>query len=169
MVETISADALAAATGGFEPQRQSNWSFEVLLPGGSNNIALAIESANTPKWGVEALELHFANEVRYVAHKATYEAIPLRVKDFVDIPIAAQMYAWQLLVYNPETGAIGFAKDYKKEAAIILYGPDGSMQRRWTLRGCFPMGWDPGPLDMNSTEKVVMELTLRYDKSIPEL
>ena len=171
MAFQVSADFLAGKSTGYEPQRQSNWGFQATIPGGSTGaefISLAVEGASLPKLGLQPLELHYFNEVRYVAGKAVYEPVPLRLKDFVDVGVAAACVAWQQKTYDPNTGQIFFASKYKTEGALLLYGPDGVASRRWTLVGCWLMDFDPGALDMTSNEKVVMECTLRYDKALPE-
>jgi len=169
------ADALAQAQGLYEPQRSNNWLFTVtdtiagadILSG--EGLHVALETANLPTLTIEEIELNFLNSKRFVAGKATYETIPLTIKDMVDVGIANAFKVWSEMVYNPETDQIGLAKDYKKNCEITLFAPDGSAERSWLLVGCWIQSANWGTLDMSSSEPVKIELTLRYDKAKPTL
>ncbi len=165
----INAQHIAPAAGFFEPQRQYDWSIEIPLdPQGDQIIIMqSLESSNLPTESNEEIELHFANEVRYVAGKAIYETIPLILKDFVDQQTKNAMIRWRRRVYNPETGSVGLASDYKKNASLVLVGPNGETTRVWRLIGIWPQMVNYGPLDMTASEKVLIEATLRYDRAVP--
>jgi hypothetical protein len=160
----VVGDHLAAAGGAFEPQRQNNWLFSVNLPG-QEDITLGLESSALPSVAVEEIELHYLNIRRYVAGKAVYDTIPLVLKDMVDVGVASAIKEWHEQVYNPTTHKIGLARDYKKFADLILFGPDGDTERIWNLIGCWPISVNYGTLDMTSSEKVLIEATLRFDRA----
>ena len=168
-----SADMLAAQNGGFEPQRQSNWELIIAPPGGAADaeaIKLAIISSSLPSESSDEIELNYGNEKRYVAGKTTFEAIPLVINDFVDKTIRDIFVRWRRNVYKAKSGAIGYARDYKVDATIVLYGPDGvSDVRECKLFGCWPQAVTGGTLDHASSEPVQMEVQLRYDKADWEL
>ena len=161
----VVGDHLAAAGGAFEPQRQNNFLFSVDLPG-QENITLSLESSALPTVGVEEIELHYLNTRRYVAGKAVYDTIPLVVKDMVDVGVASAIKDWHEQVFNPFTHKIGLARDYKKFADLVLFGPDGDIERIWNLIGCWPTTVSYGTLDMSSSEKVLIETTLRFDRAL---
>lgn len=155
-------DHLAAGGGAFEPQRQNN--FFLIIPIDNDvPIQLALESSSLPSVSTPAVELDFFNVKRYVAGKPIYDTIPLVVKDMVDIPVADGIKGWHEQVYNPATHKIGLARFYKKRVEIVLVSPDGTFQRTWTLYGCWPESVNYGDLDMSSSEKVLIQATLRYD------
>lgn len=85
----------------------------------------------------------------------------------VDIGIAAAIIRWRRQVYNPETGSIGLARDYKKNADLTLIAPDQSQVRIWKFVGMWPQAVKYGTYDMTTSDKVNVEVTLRYDKAIP--
>ena len=167
----LSGDALAQANGLFEPQRQNNWLFTVIdtIPGAEllsgESLHIALETFNLPSITVEEVELNYQNVKRYVSGKATYETTTLAVKDMVDVGIASAFEAWMKLVYDPETDAGGLAKNYKKLCEATLFAPDGSAERIWQFIGCWPQQVNFGSLDMSSSDKVNIEVTLRYDKA----
>jgi hypothetical protein len=168
-VAFLSAQHLAPAQGSFEPQRQYDWALEIALDDAGDQVVVmqGLESFEVPKEENEEIELHYANEVRYVAGKARFDALPLTLKDFVDVGVARAIIKWRRQVYNPETGAIGLARDYKKNADLVLVAPDQSSLRIWKLIGCWPQRLEGGSLDMTSNEKVLVTVTIRFDRAIP--
>jgi len=161
--------------GNYEAQRQNNWYFEVAPPSSGSNdtkrvIELALDIGFLPNESSEEIEIHFVNERVYVAGKPLFEAGALTLKDYVDQPVMKAISDWRKLVYNPETGAIGLAKNYKVDSTIVLFAPDGTYRREWDLRGCWPQAVNYGAtLDMSTAELNKIEVTIRYDKALPTL
>jgi hypothetical protein len=148
-------------TGNFEPQRVYNFTLNI---DGLENSRLALESLSLPTKMVSEIELNFINTRRYIAGRASFEAIPIVVKDTIDGSVANELNRWHLDVFDPQTGHIGLASRYKRDATIILFGPDGSSERTWTLEGCFPTVLNFGSADYNSDDVVRVEMNLRYDR-----
>lgn len=182
MAINLSAGHISAGTGfggtpgvqgNYEVQRQNNWYFEVSPPSAGNNdtkrvIELALDLGFLPNESSEEIEIHFVNERVYVAGKPLYEAGTLTLKDYVDQPVMKTVADWRARVYDPNTGAIGLARNYKVDANIVLFAPDGSFRREWLLRGCWPSAVNYGAtLDMATAEQNKIELTIRYDKALP--
>lgn len=165
----LKADHIAPQGGFFEPQRSFSWSLEIALDdaGDQNLIMQGLESFEAPRESNEEIELGFANEKRYVAGRTTYEASPLVLKDFVDVGVANAVVKWRRQVYNPDTGSIGLARDYKKTADLTLIAPDQSIVRIWKLIGIWPQAVEYGDLDMTTSDYVKITTTLRYDKAVP--
>jgi len=147
----------------FEPQRVYNFSLAI---NGLQETIMALESMSLPTKMVSEIELNFVNERRYVAGRASYESIPVIVKDAVDQRVAREINDWHESVYDPANGTIGYASRYKRDAQIIMFGPDGSAKRTWNLMGCFPTAVNFGNLDYNSDDVVRIDMQLRYDKCI---
>jgi len=165
------AQQIAASGGAFEPQRQANWFIQIVgLTGGAaaeDILAFSLESGFLPNESNEEIEIQYANERRYVAGKALFETGSLVVKDFVDKGTADTVVKWRKTVYDQATGKVGLAKEYKKNASIVLFGPEGSFKREWRLEGVWPQAVNYGTLDMTANDKVTIEITLRYDKAVP--
>lgn len=168
-------DTNRGVQGNYEPQRQNNWYFEVTPPidGGGDSrkaIELALDIGFLPNESNEPIEVHFVNEKVYIAGKPAYEAGTLTLKDYVDIPVMQAIAAWRQKVYNPLTGAIGLAKDYKVDGSIVLFAGDRTYRREWILRGCWPQAVNyGGTLDMSASDINKIEITLQYDKAIPKM
>ncbi len=169
-----SADHLVkGGTGGaYEPQRQNNFTFEIILDSKQQQelISLALQNAFEPQEENEALEIPFWNEKVFYPGKASFSNAQstINIIDFVDVPVRDVVLEWRRQVYDPETGKVGLAKNYKKEAKIRLYAPDGTLERSWTLKGVWPqsVNWNATALDYSGGEAVKIEVTLSYDKAI---
>jgi hypothetical protein len=162
------ADHIASGAGSFEPQLSPRFSFEIsgLDGNDSETIVLSLDGFTPPVESNEAVEILQGNEKRRVAGQADFQNATLVVKDFVDAGIRDALHRWRRKVYNPETGLMGYARDYKKQASLIWTGPDGQSQRVYTLIGVWPTEMNPGAGDMNSSDNIKIEMTLAVDKAI---
>jgi hypothetical protein len=162
MPADLSAKNLAAQSGGYEPQRQSNWEFAVALAN-QELIKLSAVTFTLPNESSEDVALPYGNETRYVAGKTMFDQATLDLRDFVDKDTRKAIVDWRKEVYDPDSGRIGLARDYKKDATLTLYGPDGTMERKCKLQGCWPMAVNHGQADHSSSDVVLISVTLRYD------
>jgi hypothetical protein len=167
LTNPTSADHLAQEAGSFEPQRANNFSIEIPLPGSDKDVVVAaLESFKLPRMTNDVVELHNQNEVRFVAGKAKAEDGELVIKDFVDKDALGALLRWRNKVYSSITGKIGLAKDYKLTCSVVLTAPDGTTQRVCKVRGTWPPS-DPDytPLNMTASEKTLLTLSLKCDKT----
>lgn len=148
-------------TASFEPQRVYNFSLAI---DGLADTIFALESMSLPTKMVSEIELNFLNTRRYVAGRASFDSIPVMVKDTIQGSVASEIDSWHQTVFEVTTGGIGLSGQYKRNATIILFGPDGSSQRTWTLEGCFPTAVSFGSLTYDSDDVVRIDMQLRYDR-----
>ena len=171
-IDLLSSNHIGNMAGGFEPQRANHFIFECVPPGGSSNeaqiIRLAVETGFGPNESNEEIEIPYLNDKRYVAGSARFETGELTLRDFVDEAVANIIYNWRRKIYDPATGRIGLARQYKTVANIILFAPDGTYERVWELHGVWPttVNWAT-TLDYNAgTDIVKITCTMRYDRAI---
>ena len=165
----------------FEPQRSNNAILRIYgnpdpSQGGgggggqSDNpdiLELSLNTFPVPKRSQETVEIHWLNEVRKYAGKATYEDLTVEFNQYVDRDVADALWAWYELVQSSKgenDGRIGLARDYKKQGDVILFGPDGSNGRGYDVIGIFPSNLDPGDIDMSSSEVQQVSVTFSIDK-----
>jgi len=160
------ADHIAAEAGTFEPQRQNNFTVEIPLGNDKEYISLSCQAIPLPVESNDEVEIQYQNEKRYVAGQATFDATSFTVRDYVDVDTRGAIMRWRHQVYNPATGAIGLASNYKKTVWIVMEGPDGATTRVCKLTGCWPQAVNGGTLDMSASDQVQIEVTLRFDKPI---
>lgn len=166
MPSNVFEDVLAQYKGGYEPQRQHTWLITIFGLPGARNLELALRMGFLPSESNEEIEIPYMNSRVYVAGKYMVDAGSITFNDYVDINIMGIIAAWRKQVYDPETGGIGYAKDYKKQAEIILYGPSLKIERTWVLKGLWPQQINFGTIDYSSSDTVQIECTMRYDKAI---
>jgi hypothetical protein len=169
-LERMTAEHLASSAGGFEPQRRNHFQIEIYMPSNLEQeiLRMSIVSGFLPQEGNEAIEMSWMNESSWIAGRRTLEGGSIRCRDFLDQATANVILKWRRLVYDPRTGALGYAMNYKREACIILTGPDGVMhERKWKLQGLWPTSVEHGNLEYNSNEVLEMSVSLRFDRAIP--
>lgn len=70
-------------------------------------------------------------------------------------------------LYDPNQGAFGYVYDsqIKRSASLRLLDGCANTLETWSLDNCYPsnVGW--GELDMDSSDLVTVEVTLRYDRA----
>jgi hypothetical protein len=160
------ADHIAAEAGTFEPQRQNNFKLEIPLPGTDKDyISMALHGFTLPQQTNEVVEVEFQNETRKVAGKATVEEGTMILKDFVDVDTLGAVLRWRKQVYDPQTGNIGRASDYKKTGYVILTGPDGEDERVAKLIGVWPSADPSFDMNMEGSDKILLEVPIQIDKN----
>lgn len=168
---TLGASHLTTET--WELQRTNN--FEISIAGldsiagagSARLITLAVESGFLPSEQSNVENLNYGNTLVKVAGTVTYSNGQLVVKDAIQEDIENIIRLWRKSVYDPDTDAVGLAFNYKKDARVIQYAPDGTMERTWKLLGVWPSAVDYGQLDYTSSgAKKTISITLEYDKAI---
>lgn len=186
MPANLSAAAIGAEHGQFEPQRTNNFFLEIYLDSlvsqassfgagqfptlsGMFNvdiIKLSLQSAFNPSSAKEDIQVPYLNEVVFFAGRRMVDPGAIELLDYVDKNTADIIYAWDVMVHDYTTGQVGMARNYKKRACIINFAPNGSLERYWWLQGCWPqaVNYAGGGLHMASSEPVKIAITLRYDR-----
>lgn len=160
----VTARHLAEMKGAYEPQRTFDWVINFPIPK-AGEITLAVESAWMPTEMNEPIELHYGNEVQYVAGKARWEFGQLVIRDMVDKDIAQALADWRKTVYNPQTGQIFFAANYKVMGDLILLDPTGAGDRVWKVEGLWPSQVSFGSIDYTQNDIVRLQVTIAFDRA----
>ena len=159
------ADHIAAQGGTFEPQRTNNFTVEIALGSADKDlIQLSVNNVALPTEANDIIEIRYQNEVRKVAGQATVSDVNLVINDYVDQDVRGALLRWRKQVYDPATGKVGLARDYKKRGNIVLHGPDGSNTRVCKLKGAWLSSLEGGTLDYGSSDKVQITGVLTVDK-----
>lgn len=156
--------------GAFEPQRSNAFTFEVDVPysGGRTLISLALNSAFIPKFETEVFTIDYMNEqVQFAGKPKTAQSGNIKLIDYVDQNVRNALLSWYYQVYNPTNGAVGLAGNYKRDAYIVTFGPEGSYTRMYKLVGAFPSVIEGSELNYSDAKQVEITVTIAYDKVIP--
>jgi len=130
-------------------------------------IEMAVEGLSLPNITVDAMSLSRGNQTYKVAGKVQIEFGELTLRDFITADTEAMLMNWFSKVYNPQTAQIGFAADYKRQARLIEYSPDGSVARNWKLEGCWPSTMTSGALSSDNSEKKQVTCQVQVDNAYP--
>lgn len=183
----INVDRLTQAHGGWEPQRQNNWilTFRVGALGlDSSQFYIALKSFPYPKEANEVKRIRWFNESRaYAGSVSDFGPLTLQVRDYLDQNVAQRLVAWRRLVWNPNSGNIGLARNYKASGALYLAPPGngpmnysagaglnggGASNRVIYLQGAWPSTFDMGALDMDNTgDQVLISCDISIDRAFP--
>lgn len=164
MARTLGASHLASA--GWEIQRKNN--FVLSVPGIGENeqvLTLAVVSCALPTESNEVITLNYGNTNIKVAGTANTEGGTVVVRDYLQKDMEQVIDNWRSSVWNKSTDAIGFAANYKKQARIIQYAPDGTYERTWKVEGIWPSQVSYGDLSNNDGGVKEIQITLQYDKA----
>ena len=168
MPVTVSARHLApaGASSRFEPSRVYNYS--LIIPGlgdGTDLIRLSVESVSGFNTSNAVIDMRYQNESRKVAGGAVVGGVRLVVRDFVDVPTGRILRDWRKQVHDPETGEIGYANEYKRNASLIMNDPKGrDIARQILLKGVWPSSFSTPEFTYNSTNATVkIQMALEVD------
>lgn len=139
--------------------------FEVIIPGMGDEFTLCVSTCNLPEVTIAAVELNYGNSKVKVAGTVELGEGSITVKDAIVADIEKKISDWQNLVYNKETGKMGWAYQYKKDLQVNQYGPDGTYVRTWVLQGAWPTSVSYGEMDYSNGEKKNITMTIAYDNA----
>ena len=173
----VLASNIAGANGILEPQRKHNWSIDIggmAEFGDMDTVTLSLLSFQLPTGSNTEVEIPYGNSRVWVPGQGNWNAIPLVIRDWVDRPVAQTLLNWRKKVWNPLTDQIGLARDLKRGASVIEFGPNSTegvatFPKVYTLQGVWPTQMSPGELDMTSSEPVLIQLMMRYDKMLMDI
>jgi len=175
MAQTVNADHIAGLDEGtLEPQRQNNFTLRLTPPAGvsiptsggngEQILALSIQQVPFPSEETQEQVTNFGNEVRKWAGRTTYSNETITVRDYVGAETSDIISQWRKVVYDVETGKIGYTYQYKTEGDLIFFGPDGEQLRRWRVWGIWPKRVKFGTGNMDSSEQNSIEVEFCVDK-----
>lgn len=159
---------LAEGVAKGEPVRQNAWEVLIEQLGGSE-LALFAQTCTLPNPSIPQIEIpHFNEKTKIAGGPAEFPNISLEIIDTVDPDTARKIWEWYSLVYNPETSAIGFASEYKKQGSIVQYDSKGNQLRTWKASGLWPTSINYGQADYSSGEPLRIALELSCDRVVLE-
>jgi hypothetical protein len=180
VLSSFSGNSLLAQGGGFQPQTKSSFAILVYGVGDQDTLALSIKSTDIPAAAFVRGKVKFWNEtMHYAASVQPFAEAQIAFNDYVDRATFQILSAWHAMVWNPATGAMGWARDYKKTADINLLpsGMPGAAavtsapynNRVWHMTGVFPLSLKHETFDMNDdgSSPILINLVLNVDRAYP--
>lgn len=141
-----------------EPKRQFRWILSL-----DAVDAFTLKTATRPQIAFEDTVVDYINTKFYYAGKATWEPLTLTLYDPL-IPSAAQKtMEWLRLVYEANTGRMGYKQFYQKNFNLKLLDPVGAVAEDWEIVNAWPMSLNWGELDYSVSDPVNITMTVRFD------
>ena len=182
----------AGGLGRYDVKRKNSWILHFSNFGSEvlkNSLTIQLHSATRPSFSTDPQELYWCNESWFVASKPKYgelsvdfyDALPTQL-DYSYVSGASSphpdgnpsmissgqiLYDWWLAIYDPSSGRIGLASDYKADGFVTVYNSVDIPVERWMYIGCFPQSIDYGSLEYSGAgEPMTISTTFKYDKAL---
>lgn len=160
----------------FEPQRTNHFEVFIKLPTSITTsleelrswqewLTLSTSDFSLPSITVSPIEIPYGNTKIKVAGNVEFGgADSLTCTDFIGADVEKILYTWQNQIYNPETGQMGWAANYKADAKVLEYSADGACLSSWILFGVWPSAVNYGSsMSKGDSQVKSVSVTLSYD------
>lgn len=152
----------------FQLQRKNH--FEIYFTPGTDqdieidpNLRFMVVSFPLPKETTESTDVSYFNQTIKTAGKTSFDSTTLVLRDAIHYDTELNFLKWRKRVYDPATGKMGIAADYKIDAVVLEYTPNGEEYRKWKLVGCWPAGIDYGEMSYEDGGEKQLSVTINYD------
>ena len=162
----------------YEPARSTDFELFVyglsdLVEGTSEEeaqevIRIAVATAPVPHYTINPIRQRRGNSTQTFAGTPEFDQGEIQLYDWIGVNTKSILLAWQKKASNLETGKTGILTDYKKNAVLCEYSPDGQIVRAWDIYGCWinAVREDPFNHADNQAERRITA-TMQYDMAIP--
>jgi hypothetical protein len=127
-----------------------------------------------PSVSFKEIEVQHVNEIIYYPGKPEWKTINLSLYDICS-PYNPKgkhpVMNWLRRLYDPESANYRFIindteqENFKLDATVELYDGCGNCLEKWILNNCWPQSCDFQELDMGSSDVLLADMTLRYDRA----
>lgn len=143
----------------------SNWGRGV----DSQPVSAQVINLTRPTISFDEIELHRYNSRAWVGAKHNYEPITLTLEDDVTgtatraLRDQAQSQQWLIGSEGPWLAAAGEGSLYKFVTTLDMLDGNETVIEQWVLEGCWLQTINYGDVDYEASEKLTIELTMRFD------
>jgi len=153
-----------------EPKRQNRFilKFDAVPGGGEEALALDLLSAGRPNLSFNSVPINRLNEQFKFPANPTWDPMTCVFYDYdKGKDSSAQiLWRWARSVYDPVTGAMGYATQYKTNSTLVILSPDGSIAETWDLFGCYPDAVTFNEVSYSTYDALQVNMTLNFDYAI---
>lgn len=175
---TLSQVGIAGVGNGIlMPKAQNRWRAIFVGLGGAtgasagvpNDLSLQVITATRPSFSFEEIQQDRYNSRVYVGGKQTFEPCSMTVEDDItnraSTAIQTQLETQQRLIgaTGPWLNTEATASGYKFGMMVEMLDGNELVVEQWKYEGCFFQAVDFGQLDYSTAEKIIINLTIRYD------
>jgi len=153
------ADLLRGIPFDYEPKKKNRFFVEFADELGIE--VWKVQSIARPKMNINPVEIHWLNEVNYVAGKYKWEAVEVTFIDTIGPSTSTKLMEWVRLHAESLSGRMGYAAGYKKTVTIKGLDPTGVEVEKWVLQQCMITNIDFGDNAQDDDEVQTVTLTLQ--------
>lgn len=128
-----------------------------------NYLDLIVQKAFLPRVSLSPIELRHGNDSKKLPGVASWQGGNVSIIDVLSQNELNTLLDWFKQTYDPDTGAIGIASEFKRKGYIAEYAGDGKMERKWPLEGIWISELSFGELDATNNTNKEITLTLQID------
>lgn len=146
-----------------ELQRTNNYLVEIAgLP---EEVSFLVTGIPLPQSENEVITIKMGNSQIKLPGAGSFSNSEMTLLDSVSLDTEKTISDWRDQVWDSKTARIGKSIDYKKDATITEFTPDGEVGRIWKLEGVWPSAFKPGDLAADSSDVKKISVTLEYDRA----
>ena len=151
-------------------RRKCRWYF--YIDGIADPInALPPQKSARPSLNVKEFQVEHLTETIYFPAKPDWKPVSLVLYD--SKKSGNPVFDWLKILYDPDKGNWGSngikgnanGSGWKKKATLDMLDSCGNILETWVYENAWPNSIEWGDLDMASSEIVMVDLTLRYDRA----
>lgn len=183
-ISKFAGHVLLHAKGAYEPQRKSNFALVIHDVDHQEDLILVVKDVDLPPTAFTQKSIkHFNETMHYAGSVTPFTDLTVNYHDYIDRQGLQAIAKWANQVWSPETGAIGWAKDYKKDGELLMLppgipgttpgaveAPAGGIydQRKWKLEGLWVKSFKPDQFDHeNDGDNTLLNVVISIDRAYP--
>lgn len=157
------------------PKQKHRWLFYFTDISAKGIGVLPPAKSARPSMSFKEIEVQHVTETIFFPGKPEWKTITLSLYDICSAynPKGEHpVMNWLKRLFDPESADYKFiidegddANNFKLDAAVELYDGCGNCLEKWFLNNCWPQSCDFQDLDMGSSDVLLAEMTLRYDRA----
>lgn len=159
MAEILEVQQLLSNT--YEPKRKFRWILQV-----DGIDAFVLKTAQRPQQTFEETVIDYVNTKRYVSGKGAWNPITITMHDPIAPSAAQKVMNWVRLNFEPLTGRMGYAVQYKKDFSLKVLDPAGVVVELWDLIGAWVQDSNFGDLDYATSDNLEITAVIRFDNAV---
>lgn len=147
-------------------KRKYRWLFKIPSVSADGVNSLPPFKSARPNISFKEMEAQHLTETVYFPGKPDWKPINLTLYDLSDSS-SNPVLDWLWEIYDPETGEYDPSCDgFKKDQCLLeLYDGCGDAIETWVFENVWAQSVEFGELEMSSSDVVVCDITLRYDRA----
>lgn len=147
---------------------RNRWLFKIPSVSAQDGLpCLPPSKSGRPGISFKELDVQHLHETIYLPGKPEWKTVSLTLFDIDNNKRVNPVYLWLKSFYDPKEGTFGTSYEFKKniDVNLELYSGCGELLEMWKFESIWPQDIQFGDLDMDLSDVLTCDLTLRYDRA----